>query len=625
MAKQEKTAAELYREERKARIAKAAKKNAKKSHRVTLSKKGKIAIAVVLVVALVAGIGAFAVSNSGVLERNKTAFYVGDMKISAPEYGYYYNSIFSNYFNYSYQYDTYYGSGMGKLYTGYDYTIAPDQQDYTGEIEGVEEPKFTDFFEYSAKDSIKYIKASVLYAKENGIELDESDLASVDANIEELKTTASNNNYSISAYLRAYYGKGMTLDLLRTICEEQAIATKVQSLKTEEFGASYSEKEIEKEYKDNLTTYGVTTLRLYEVVAETVEVPAKEEGEEATKEVTDETMAAAKQKAESFASKVSTPDNFKSTAAEYEKLAGNKDYKEMATDDSKTIVKDTTYDDLSNDSSDEKFLKWAFDEGTKVGDTYVVENDGTGYSVYMMESPVHKTADSLTYDVRHILIQFPEDDDADAADDDTDAADDTDTTEAADTTEKAKEEKKEDVDVTLLDPSKYSVTVDIDVDLDKTGDKALYKQAQDILETYLEGDKTEEAFAELAKEHSADGNAAQGGIYEDVTLGYMVSEFEDWALADGREYGDVGIVETQFGYHIMYFIGTETTTWEDTIRNDMGSADFDKFAEELEDGDNVAIDGIVEESMASVEEFVVKLAKQQIRSINSAASSSSAY
>lgn len=605
MAKQEKTAAELYREERKARIAKAAKKNAKKSHKVTLSKKGKIAVAAVLVVALVAGIGGFAINNSGVLERGKTAFYVGDIEVKAPEYSYYYNSVFSNYFSYSYQYDAYYGSGMGKLYTGYDYTVSPDQQDYSGEIEGVENPKFTDFFEQSAKQSIKYVKASVKYAAENGIELDEADLASVDETIEELKTTASSSNYSVSAYLRAYYGKGMTLDLLRQICEEQTIATKVQTVKTEEFGNVYTDKQIEKEYKDNITTYGVTTLRLYEVVADTVEVPAEEEGEEATKEVTDETMAAAKKKAEAFASKVSTSDNFKATAAEYEKLAGNEKYEEMKTDDSKTIVEDTTYSNLSYDSSDEKFLKWAFDEDTKAGETYIVENEDTGYSVYMMEVPVHKTEDSYTYDVRHILIQFPEDED------------DEDTSEEADTNEEAKEEEKEDVDVTVLDPSKYDVTVDIDVDLENTGDKALYKQAQDILEKYLDGDKTEDAFAELAKEYSADSNASEGGIYEDVTLGYMVSEFEDWAMADGREYGDVGIVETEFGYHIMYFIGTDVTTWADTIRSDKGAEDYEAFAEELENDDNVEINGIVEDAIVSTQEFVVKLAKQQIRSINS--------
>ncbi len=594
MAKQEKTAAELYREERKARIAKAAKKNAKKSHKIILTKGNKIAIAVVLIVALVAGIGAFAINNSGVLERGKTAFYVGDVEVKAPEYGYYYNSIFSNFFNYSYQYDTYYGAGMGKMYTGYDYSVSPDVQAYDGEIEGVENPMFTDYFEQSAKDSIKYVKASVKYAEENGIELDENDLASVDETIETLKSTAKENNYSVSAYLRAFYGKGMTLDLLRQICEEQTLATKVQTVKTEEFGDAYSEEEIEDVYNKDLTVYGVVSLRLYEVVADTVEVPAEEEGEEATNEVTEETMAAAKTKAESFASKVSDVASFKATAAEFEKLAENDKWEEMKTDDSKTAVTDTDYSNLSYDVSDEKFLDWAFDKATKAGETYIVENEDTGYSVYMMEAPVHKAPDEFTYDVRHILIEFPEEE----------------------------KEEKEDVEVELLDPSEYDVTVDIDVDLENTGDKALYKEAQTILEDYLAGAMTEDAFAELAKQHSADSNASEGGIYEDVTEGYMVAEFEDWALEKGRKYGDVGIVETQYGYHIMYFIGTETTTWADVIRADKGADDYEEFITELENADNVKIDRIDEEGVASAEEFVVKLAKQQIRSISQSASAS---
>ncbi|MBO7319768.1 MAG: hypothetical protein J6V06_07110, partial [Clostridia bacterium] len=172
MAKQEKSAAELYREERKARIAKAAKKNAKKSHKVILTKGMKKAIAAVVVIAIVAGIGAFSVMNSGMLERGKVAFNVGDVEVTAPEYGFYYSSVFSQYFNMSYQYDTYYGAGMGKMYTGYDYNVSPDQQAYSGEIEGVEKPMFTDFFKSQAIASLQYVKGSVKYAQENGIELD---------------------------------------------------------------------------------------------------------------------------------------------------------------------------------------------------------------------------------------------------------------------------------------------------------------------------------------------------------------------------------------------------------------------------------------------------------------------
>ena len=114
--------------------------------------------------------------------------------------------------------------------------------------------------------------------------------------------------------------------------------------------------------------------------------------------------------------------------------------------------------------------------------------------------------------------------------------------------------------------------------------------------------------------------SADGGIYEDVTEGYMVAEFENWALAEGRKAGDVGIVETQFGYHIMYFIESEKTTWADVIRNDLAAEEYNKLAEDLEKADNVKIDGKVDSALLGVEEFVVSLAKEQIRNINANAS-----
>ncbi len=88
-------------------------------------------------------------------------------------------------------------------------------------------------------------------------------------------------------------------------------------------------------------------------------------------------------------------------------------------------------------------------------------------------------------------------------------------------------------------------------------------KANEILNTYLAGELTEEAFSALAKEHSADGNAAKGGIYEDVYLGQMVKPFEDWCFDDDRQTGDVGIVKTSFGYHVMYFVRSdnEADTW----------------------------------------------------------------
>ncbi len=620
MAKKEMSSAEAYRQERKERLAKAAKQNQKKSHNIILSKGAKTAIALVVVIAIAAGIAGFAVSNSGMLERGKVAFNVGETEVTMAEYGYYYNSVFNNYFQYSYQYDTYYGQGMGKMYTGYDYSVAPDQQAYSGEIEGVENPMFTDFFDHSARESIKLVKAAKAYAEENNITLDEDDYKKVDEAIENYKTNAKSANYSLPAYLRAFFGKAMTVSLLEKICEEQILNEKVQEAKLAEFADSYSDKKIEKEYADNLETYGAVTLRNYVIKAETVTVKAEKEGEEDKTEVTKETMAEAKKKAESFVERLGNGEKFAVIASELEKAAGSEKYEYLKTDDSLTLLEDTAYADLSYSSSDEDFLKWAIDEKTEAGETFIAENEGEGYTVYAMVEPVHHTPDSKTYDVRHILLKFPEKEEAET---ETEAAEGEEATE--ETTEAAKEEKEE-VEVELLNPADYDVTVDIDVDLAATEDKALYKEAQDILASYLAGDKTEDAFAALAKEHSADGNAEEGGIYEDVPQGQMVAEFEDWALAEGRKAGDVGIVETTYGYHIMYAVSeAEVTTWSDVIKNDLASVDYNTFAEELIAGENVKIADEQAENLAAVKDFTVSIAKQQIRNIQANASAGATY
>ncbi len=114
--------------------------------------------------------------------------------------------------------------------------------------------------------------------------------------------------------------------------------------------------------------------------------------------------------------------------------------------------------------------------------------------------------------------------------------------------------------------------------------------ANDLYFEWSEGEATEDSFAALATEHTQDpGSAGTGGLYENVTPGQMVEEFDFWCFEEGRAIGDSGIVQTDYGYHIMYMSGwsdiayenlAQTTTqeqyyaWMDDLFED-GSADID--------------------------------------------------
>lgn len=615
MAKEEKSAAELYRQERKARIAKAAKKNNKKTYNPQAGKTAGKVLAVILVLAIISGVTAFAVSYTGLVEKNRTALTVGDVAVSQPEYAYYYTSGY----NMVYQYAQY---GM----ISYDTSATPSSQTYNnvmGEIPDFPEdqtPTWADFFKYYAENNLKYIKAFLKIAEEKNITLDDSDKKTIEENIESLASTAKSNNYSVNAYLRMVYGKGVNEKLLRTILEEQTLAQKVEEAKTEELKASYTDKQVEKEYKNHTEEFATINYRSYKIAAEKV----KGDDDDSTESVTDETLAAAKKKANAFADAVTDEESFKSLAADNEKADKNKEYKLYITDDSKTLQEEVTYSTFSQSASDTDLTAWAFNSKTKAGETYVSEGTD-GYTVYMMVSPMHKAADTVTYDVRHILIKFPTTESSDTSSETevTEAEATAEVTEAETTTEAATE-KAEEVEVTTLDTSKYSdVNIYLDVDADTATDKATYKKAQDILEEYLNGDRTEEAFEKLEEKYSEDtdddGNL-NSLVYEDTPTGQMVPQFESWSLAEGRKAGDVGIVETTYGYHIMYFIKTTTTTWQDTVKATLAQEDLSTYQTEVVEGDNVKISGENDKALTAVADFLDNLAKQSAKNQSSQSS-----
>jgi len=112
-------------------------------------------------------------------------------------------------------------------------------------------------------------------------------------------------------------------------------------------------------------------------------------------------------------------------------------------------------------------------------------------------------------------------------------------------------------------------------------------KAQEIYEGWQKDGASEEAFAELAGTHTEDGGSKNnGGLYEEVAPGQMVENFDAWCFEDGRKAGDHGIVKTEFGYHIMYFVGEcDLVYWEmaaeQLFRQEQGALQRDEMVEAL--------------------------------------------
>lgn len=199
----------------------------------------------------------------------------------------------------------------------------------------------------------------------------------------------------------------------------------------------------------------------------------------------------------------------------------------------KSTLKNKSYAIATADEDDSyPGLDWLYSSKRKAGDSYQYST-----TVVYVIKPASLQEDRKTVNVRHILIA-PETDDED--------------TEAKDATE-----------------AQWS---------------AAYKKAKKILDEFKAGDKTDDSFAELAKENSSDtGSTDNGGLYENVVTGQMVNPFSCWCFDSSRKAGDTGIVKSEYGYHIMYFSGKgDLKVWQYNAQQALAEDDSTSATEKLE-------------------------------------------
>ena len=175
------------------------------------------------------------------------------------------------------------------------------------------------------------------------------------------------------------------------------------------------------------------------------------------------------------------------------------------------------------------YYDWVMDPARKAGDATVFEQSN-GYYLYVFDGRWLDEHEPV--DVRHILISAMPEDDPNTED---------------------------------VDESKNAPT---DADFE-----AAHERAQELLDQWLAGEHTEDSFAALVEDNSADGGSNKnGGLYESVTYGQMIPSFNEWIFDPARKAGDTGLVKNTLsstqGWHIMYFVGGsgEEPVWRQTAR-----------------------------------------------------------
>ena len=119
-------------------------------------------------------------------------------------------------------------------------------------------------------------------------------------------------------------------------------------------------------------------------------------------------------------------------------------------------------------------------------------------------------------------------------------------------------------------------------------------QLQYIATLYMQGDRTEESFAALAKDYSA-YNPAEGGLYENARKDdeNVEAQVRSWLFAAGRAPGDTDYVEADSGDYLLYWVGEDIPARqylaEKGLRTEAWNAWFTDLAEDMQFEENPRI------------------------------------
>ena len=453
-------------------------------------------------------------ANSGIREKNTTALTVGGHELNSVEMNYLFMDAVNNF----------YGSyGSYAAMFGLDVT-KPLNEQFVDEEAGT---TWADDFMTTAKDSAASVYAMADAAEAAGFVLPEADREALESSLSSLDLYAAMYGYGdADAYLKAMYGSGASKESYTAYCEKQALASAYYNQHSQSL--TYEDAELRAAEAENFEAYSSYSYNTYYLAASRFLSGGTTDAEGKTT-YSDAETAASVAAAEEAAKALTGADITDAAAldAAIAALEINKD-----TEAASTYNENTLYSALTAAYKD-----WLTDSSRKAGDlAYFPSTSGdtiNGYYVVLFRDSTDNTF--VLKNVRHILMAPTH----------------------------QHEEGEEHAEGETYSAEELAEA------------KAA---AEAVLAQWETEGATEEAFAALANEKSADGDGVSGGLYENVYPGQMVKPFEEWCYAEGRKAGDTGIVETEYGYHVMYFVGDSDMTYRDfQIENQLRSADLEAW------------------------------------------------
>lgn len=426
---------------------------------------------------------------------------VDGQKISIGMYDYYYASIVS-------YYEQYASYGYYSLDTTKDYS-----KQYTTDDDG-NKISWQKFFETEALKEVEQITTYYSKALEEGVTLTSAQKKTIEKQISTLKDSASQNDVSLDQYIKANFGTYCSEDTIRIMLEQYYLSANYKGkFKCE---TKVTDNDVDKYYNDHKNDY--KKIEFYYIASpyDATDDNSKNESIKTAEKI----MAKMKDKKSVIAL---VPEVYSSyidsqvkSSMEQDSTLTEKKAREEAIKSYESNVVTTVSG--SDSPFDDKMNTWLFSDDTKVGSKKYYIDEDAKYIYIVLKTSKASVEENETYTVRHILVA----------------------PESGSNSSSSTSEKTEYTDEQWA---------------------AAKKKADSILAKFNKTDKSEYEFAKLAEQYSTDSastssgsNDSFGGLYESVTLGQMVPDFEKWSIDDSRKYGDTGIVKSDYGYHIMFFI-----------------------------------------------------------------------